>query len=59
MAQRNIRNKKDRISKVLTHQRDRLQTLYDWNTVGLQDHEVAALSDLISQMGKVIGVMKQ
>ena len=59
MTPNNIRNKKDRISVVLTRQRDRLQTLYDWNTAGLEAEDVAALSILISNMGKVIARFKQ
>ncbi len=55
----NIRNKKDRIAVVLTRQRDKLQTLYDWNTVGLNGQEVGELADLITRMNQVISVMKQ
>lgn len=59
IAMSNIRNKKDRISVVLTRQRDRLQTLYDWNTVGLSGDEVGDLADLITRMNQVIARFKQ
>ena len=55
----NTRYNKSRIASVVTRQRDKLQFIYDYHTTGFEDHEVTAISDLITQMGRVIAVLKQ
>ena len=54
-----LRYNKSRIASVVRRQRDKLQLVYDWHTEGFEDHEVGALQDLITQMGRVIAVLKQ
>jgi len=55
----NARNQKSKVSELIASQRDVLQVIYDYDIEAVEGEAVAALSDLISHMSKVIGVMKQ
>lgn len=53
------REQKSKVSELIASQRDVLQVVYDYDIEAVEGEAVAALSDLISHMSKVIGVMKQ
>lgn len=53
------REQKSKVSELIASQRDVLQVVYDYDIEAVEGEAVAALSDLISHMSKVIGLMKQ
>ena len=53
------REQKSKVSELIASQCDVLQVVYDYDIEAVEGEAVAALSDLISHMSKVIGVMKQ
>ena len=53
------REQKSSVAILIAGQRDVLQVVYDYDIEAIEGEAVAALSDLISHMSKVIGVMKQ
>ena len=58
-AEFRARTQKSAVAELIAGQRDVLQVVYDYDIEAVQGEAVAALSDLISHMSRVIGMMKQ